>query len=79
MSLPAGVQRSTATFSTAGGIKARTGDKLFGDRRGIADEMQQCVCGLCVRTQNEPRTTCTLQTDEGMRVVVRTQTELCKT
>ena len=77
--LPTGVQRNIATFTTAAGVKARAGDKLFGDRRGIADEMQQCVCGLCVRTQNAPRTTCTLQTDEGMRVVERTQTELCKT
>ena len=79
MSVPTGVQRNIATFSTAGGVKARTGDKLFGDRRGISDEMQQCVCGLCVRTQNTPRTPCTLQADGGMRVVERTQTELCKT
>ena len=79
MSLPFGVQRNVATFSTAGAIKARTGDKLFGNRRGITDEMQQCVCGVCVRTQTTPRTTCTLQADEGMRVVERTQTELCKT
>ena len=79
MSLSAGVQKNIATFTTAGAIKARTGDKLFGNHRGIADEMQQCVCGVCVRTQNTPRTTCMLQADEGMRVVERTQTELCKT
>ena len=79
--LPTGIQKDIASYTMGAGIRARKRDCFLGSGRGgIGDEMRRCVCGLCVSTDNQPQTTCTLFEDDvnGTRVVQRSQTELCK-
>ena len=36
------------------------------------------MCGICVRTRNQPREKCTLFREDGVALVARQQTELCR-
>ena len=36
------------------------------------------MCGICVRTRNQPREKCTLFREDGVALVPRQQTELCR-
>jgi hypothetical protein len=79
MDLSHDTQKQIATFTPEAGLKhVRKGDKFLGSYRTIGDDLNQCVCGLCFRTQNQPSTECTLFTDGGTKLVQRQQTELCR-
>ena len=72
------LQRQIALYTPEAGFKLQRGDRLLGAQRGIAHEMQRCFCGLCVSTNSQPHTSCTLFDSDGATVVQRQQTELCK-
>ena len=76
--IPINVQHHIASFAPEGGEKARRGDRFLGRERDIRDEQKKCVCGICVRTRNMPREKCTVFREDGVTLVKRKQTELCK-
>ena len=77
-SLTSVLQRQIATYTPEAGLQVRRGDRFLGKQRGITDEMRNCICGLCVSTNAQPHTSCTLFDSDGATVVQRHQTELCK-
>ena len=72
------VQHHIATFAPEVGEKVRRGNRFLGRERDIRDEQNKCVCGICVRTRNQPRERCTLFREDGVALVQRQQTELCR-
>ena len=72
------VQHHIATFAPEVGEKVRRGNRFLGRERDIRDEQNKCVCGICVRTRNQPREKCTLFREDGVALVARQQTELCR-
>ena len=75
---PSALQRQIGLYTPEAGFKLQRGDRLLGAQRGIAHEMRNCICGLCVSTNSQPHTSCTLFDSDGATVVQRQQTELCK-
>ena len=45
---PSTLQRQIALYTPEAGFKLQRGDRLLGAQRGIAHEMRNCICGLCV-------------------------------
>ena len=80
MHLSSNIQRKVAEYTSGAGHKVRRGDKFLGSGRAISEEMRHCVCGLCVSTGEKARKSCTLFDDDsqGVRVVERHQTQVCK-
>ena len=76
--VPVNVQHHIATFAPEAGEKVRSGLKFLGRERDIRDDQKKCVCGICVRTRNMPREKCTVFREDGVTLVKRKQTELCK-
>ena len=76
--VPVNVQHHIATFAPEAGEKVRSGFKFLGRERDIRDDQKKCVCGICVRTRNMPREKCTVFREDGVTLVKRKQTELCK-
>ena len=76
--IPVNVQRHIAGFATEAGEQVRSGGRFLGRERDIRDEQHKCVCGICVRTRNQPREKCTLFREDGVALVQRQQTELCR-
>ena len=76
--IPVNVQRRIAGFATEAGEQVRSGGRFLGRERDLRDEQNKCVCGICVRTRNIPRETCTLFRDGDVTLVQRQQTELCR-
>ena len=58
--IPVNVQRHIAGFATEAGEQVRSGGRFLGRERDLWDEQNKCVCGICVRTRNQPREKCTL-------------------
>jgi len=80
MNLSSNIQRKVAEYTSGAGHKVRRGDKFLGSGRAISEEMRHCVCGLCISTGEKARKSCTLFDDysQGVRVVERHQTQVCK-
>ena len=76
--IPVNVQRHIAGFATEVGVQVRSGGRFLGRERDLPDEQKKCVCGICVRTRNQPREKCTLFRDGDVTLVQRQQTELCR-
>ncbi len=76
--IPVHAQRHIAGFATEAGEQVRSGGRFLGRERGLRDEQHKCVCGICVRTRNQPREKCTLFREDGVALVERQQTELCR-
>ena len=72
------VQHHIGTFAPEVGQKVRRGNRFLGRERDIRDDQNKCVCGICVRTRNQPRERCTLFREDGVALVQRQQTELCR-
>ena len=75
---PFNVQHKIATFAPEGREIVRSGFRFLGRERGVREEQNKCVCGICVRTRNLPRESCTLFRDGDVTLVERQQTELCR-
>ena len=78
MDLHPGAQRDIAAYTTGAAIKARRGDLFLGSARRLGDEMRKCICGLCVSSDGPSQSQCTVFAEDGMKLVERKQTDICR-